>query len=50
MPPEIILKDASKIFPHATREIIQGAGHAVHIEKPKEFNKIVYRFLKGQTV
>jgi pimeloyl-ACP methyl ester carboxylesterase len=35
----------SKIFPHAIKKVIQGAGHAVHIEKPQEFNKIVCDFL-----
>jgi len=43
------LKLTSKSFPHAVRKIIEGAGHAVHIEKPKEFNKIVCDFLQSQT-
>ena len=38
----------SKIFPHAIKKVIQGAGHAAHIEKPKEFNKIVRDFLRNQ--
>lgn len=38
----------SRTFPHAIKKVIQGAGHAVHIEKPKEFNKIVCDFLRNQ--
>ena len=48
VPPETIIEAAFKIFPHAIRKIIQGAGHAVHIEKSKEFNKIVCDFLRDQ--
>ena len=38
----------SKIFPHAVKKVIQGAGHAVHVERHKEFNKIVLDFLRNQ--
>ena len=38
----------SQTFPHAIKKVIQGAGHAAHIEKPKEFNKIVCDFLRNQ--
>ena len=48
VPPETTVEAAFRIFPHATRKIIQGAGHAVHIEKSKEFNKIVCDFLRDQ--
>ena len=39
----------SKFFPHAIKKVIKGAGHAVHIERPKQFNKSVYSFLKSHT-
>jgi len=50
VPQETTFESAYKFFPHATIKIIQGAGHAAHIEKPHEFNKIVYDFLQSQTI
>lgn len=38
----------SRILPYASFKVIMDAGHAVHIEKPKEFNKIVHDFIEGQ--
>jgi len=34
------------LFPAAEFKIIDGTGHAVHIEKPSIFNEIVRKFLK----
>jgi len=39
----------SRVFPSAIIEIINGAGHAVHIERAKEFNNIVSNFINNQT-
>ncbi len=39
----------SKIFPGVKIDIIEGAGHAVHIEKSKEFNELIYQFIKEQS-
>ena len=33
-------------LPHGRLVVIQGAGHAVHIEKPREFNRAVFDFLR----
>jgi len=41
---------SSEVFPHAVKKVIQGAGHAVHIEKFKEFNKAASNFLSSQRV
>lgn len=38
-------KDIATHFPHFTIETIQGAGHWLHAEKPKEFLAIVNQFL-----
>jgi pimeloyl-ACP methyl ester carboxylesterase len=37
------------VFPLAQIEIIENAGHAVHIEKAKEFNMIIHQFIKEKT-
>ena len=34
-------------FAKSEVKIIQDAGHAVHIEKPKEFNRVIREFLKS---
>lgn len=34
-------------IPHSKTEIIQGAGHACYIHKPKEFHKVLLKFLNG---
>jgi len=36
------------VFDKSEFKVINGAGHVVHIEKHKEFNNIVYDFLKRQ--
>jgi pimeloyl-ACP methyl ester carboxylesterase len=38
-----------KNFPHAESKIIEGSGHAIHIEKADEFNKIIFDFLMSQS-
>lgn len=43
------LKESAKFFPQKTIKIIQGAGHAVHIEKSDDFNKTLFDFLVKQT-
>ena len=48
IPVKEVMNLVSKTFPHAIKKVIQGAGHASHIEKPKEFNKIVCNFLRNQ--
>ena len=35
----------SGLFPKAKFDVIKGGGHAVHVEKAKEFNEIVCRFI-----
>ena len=39
----------SKIFPSASIKVFKNSGHAVHIEKAKEFNMIVRQFIKEKT-
>ena len=39
-------EDLKKRFPHSTQVILNGAGHWVHAEKPKEFFETVLSFLK----
>lgn len=36
-----------KLFPQATIQAIQGAGHWVHAEKPKEFTEVVRAFVRA---
>ena len=36
-----------RLFPFVDIEMIQGAGHWVHSEKPYEFIESVTRFVKG---
>jgi pimeloyl-ACP methyl ester carboxylesterase len=38
-------KDMCSKLRYGRVEIIRGAGHAVHIERPREFNKAVLAFL-----
>ncbi len=38
--------ELQSLFPSAEIKFIDGAGHAVHIEKPSIFNEIVHKFLK----
>jgi 2-succinyl-6-hydroxy-2,4-cyclohexadiene-1-carboxylate synthase len=40
-----IAKDMCKKLPNGKRAVIRGAGHAPHLEKPEQFNKVVLRFL-----
>jgi len=40
-------KKLEAAFPKSAIRIIAGAGHAVHIEKHREFNTVVYDFLKN---
>lgn len=40
---------SNNIFESAEIAFIPKAGHAVHIEKHREFNKLVYQFLEKQT-
>ena len=44
---ENTLKKLEAAFPKSAIRIIAGAGHAVHIEKHREFNTVVYDFLKN---
>ena len=44
---ENTLKKLENAFPKSAVRIIDGAGHAVHIEKHREFNAVVYDFLKN---
>lgn len=40
----------SEYFPCAMKKIIRGVGHAVHIEEPNHFNKIVCDFIQNHTI
>jgi esterase len=40
------LNETSRLFPKCQHEIIDGAGHWLHIEKSAEFNKIILDFLR----
>ena len=42
------IKRLKPVFDKSEFKVINGAGHVVHIEKHKEFNNIVYDFLKRQ--
>lgn len=42
------IKCLAPVFDKSEFRVINGAGHVVHIEKHKEFNNIVYDFLKRQ--
>jgi len=44
--PEPIARLMSDAIPDAQLAVIPGAGHLPNMEKPEEFNKIVYSFLK----
>jgi pimeloyl-ACP methyl ester carboxylesterase len=44
-----IVKTLSAGIPHAKQVVIDGAGHMVNMEKPKEFNRLVLEFLKEQS-
>jgi len=35
------------LFPNASFNVVRGGGHALHIEKAKEFNDMVLDFIKG---
>ena len=37
---EITIKKLESVFPKSAIRIIDGAGHAVHIEKHREFNTL----------
>jgi len=37
----------SRLFPHATMNVIDGAGHAPHLEQPSRFLDALERFLRG---
>lgn len=37
--------EMAAVIPHARLEIVPGAGHAVHLERPEEFDRIVMGFL-----
>ena len=41
-----IAREMSNQLPNARVSIIPGAGHAPHLEKPEEFNKVVLGFLR----
>ncbi len=43
------IKKLEAVFHDAAIKIIEGAGHAVHIEKHREFNNVVFDFLKNRT-
>ena len=43
--PPSLGKELAKLIPGARMEIIKGAGHAVALEKPQEFNQILLDFL-----
>ncbi len=40
------MNELRKMFPKAELEMIPGAGHFVHADKPKEFLEIVKKFLR----
>lgn len=40
------MNEIRKIFPKADREVIPGASHFVHTDKPQEFLEIVHKFLR----
>ncbi len=40
-----IAREMLHCLPHATLEVVAGAGHAVHLEQPERFDEIVSRFL-----
>jgi len=43
---EFIASRMTKIFPISEHATLQNAGHNVHLEKPKEFIKLVNNFLE----
>jgi pimeloyl-ACP methyl ester carboxylesterase len=45
--PESHFPDITNLFPAAEFKIIEGAGHWLHAEKPKEFTETVMSFLEG---
>lgn len=47
---ENTIKEVATVFNKSEVKIINGAGHAVHIEKYQEFNNIVHEFLNGHSL
>ena len=43
---EQIASKMEKSFPHSEHKIVDDTGHNVHLEKPKEFIKLVNNFLE----
>lgn len=42
-----IVRDMAAVMPHARVVIVPGAGHAVHLEQPKAFDRAVQAFLRA---
>ena len=40
-----IAKEMCKKLPNGKAAVIRGSGHAPHLEKPEQFNRVVFRFL-----
>ena len=50
--PEVVERSRimSREIPGAREAIVRGAGHMVNLENPREFNRVLYGFLKGSGV
>ncbi|MEX2031484.1 MAG: hypothetical protein WEA81_01330, partial [Dehalococcoidia bacterium] len=42
-----IAREMAQAIPEATVSVIEGAGHAAHLERPVAFNAVVVEFLRG---
>ncbi len=40
-----IAERMAKVMPRTTLEVVAGAGHAVHLEQPEEFGRLIKKFL-----
>ena len=43
-----IVESLHREIPNAQLEVFPGVGHAINLEAPEEFNRIVYQFLRGR--
>lgn len=44
-----ISREMAEAMPSARREVVSGAGHAVHLEQPELFEQMVLEFLQSET-